>query len=436
MNETVLTALISIVLIASILIPYVRYIKKKESVAKNRFDELKIAGLHQAVSMHPVIDVTNCIGCGACTTVCPEGDVLGIIEGKATLIHGAKCVGHGRCAEACPVGAIELLMAKPSVSASLPVLSETFETSVPGVYIVGELGGLGLIRNAVEQAKKAIADIVAKKQPHSCDVDVVIVGAGPSGLTSGLGAIESGLSYMLFEQEDIGGAILHYPRSKVVMTNPVMLPVWGKLHLREVEKEKLLGLWMEIIQKTNLQIITGSKVNTIVPEGDGFRVSTNYSSGTAKFVILALGRRGTPRKLGVPGEELPKVMYRLIDTASYNGRKILVVGGGNSAIEAAVGLGIQKGNTVTLSYRQGTFNRISQRNQQHLDQSVKEKRITLALETEVAKITPTSVILTGKKGQSEIPNDEVFIFAGGEMPFELLRQIGVDVHSQVVSGPA
>ena len=143
MDDSVLTFLISAVLIGSIVVPYWILQKKKETVARARFDELRVAGLHEASTMHPVIDVTNCIGCAGCVRVCPEGDVLGIIDGKATLIHGAKCVGHALCAEACPVGAIEMLMAKPGRSAALPVLTETFETTVPGVYIVGELGGLG-----------------------------------------------------------------------------------------------------------------------------------------------------------------------------------------------------------------------------------------------------------------------------------------------------
>ena len=432
MSDTLLTYIIAIVIIAATVLPYIRHIKKREAKAKKKFQELKVTGLHEATTMHPHIDVTNCIGCGGCVKACPEGDVIGIIDMKATLVHGAKCVGHGLCADACPVGAIELLPAKPSRSAGVPVLGENYETNVPGVYIVGELGGIGLIKNAVTQGKAALNYITESKAPHTAEYDVIIVGAGPSGLASGLTAQANGLKYIILEQSDIGGAILHFPRAKVVMTAPVELPIWGKLKLTEVKKEALLDVWQKIIKKADLKISINEKVMDVQKKDGNFSVTTSQRTLTTAKLVLALGRRGTPRKLDVPGEELSKVMYRLIDAGQFSGMNILIVGGGDSAIEAAVGLALQKGNTITISYRKGEFTRIKDRNKQHIQEYVGKKKISVIFNSEVKRINESDVILSTSEGEKKIPNEYVFIFAGGEMPFEFLKKIGIDMHQQQI----
>lgn len=430
--DTLLTYLIAIVIIASSLIPYILRKRKSEARARKRFEELKMIGLNETTTMHPHIDVTACIGCGGCVKVCPEGDVLGIIEGKAALIHGAKCVGHAMCAEACPVGAIEMLMATPSRSAALPVLREGFETNVPGIYIVGELGGIGLIRNAVEQGKAAVERIASSRIPHKAEYDVAIVGAGPSGLAAGLTAKKNNLRYIILEQGDIGGAILHYPRAKVVMTSPVELPLWGKLKLRETKKETLVSIWQEIIAKTSLEVCVNEKVASVEKTDGQFTVTTSNRQTTAATVVLALGRRGTPRKLGIPGEELPKVMYRLIDASTYNNSNVVIVGGGDSAVEAAVGLSIQENNVVTLSYRKEQFTRIKERNKQNIDDKISRKKVNVLFNSELREIREGSVVLTTAKGNVEIPNDYVFIFAGGELPFAFLTKVGIEMYQQQV----
>ena len=434
MLDTLLTIVLSAVIILASVVPYLIRRRRREVHALKRFAELEMIGLHKTVGMHPHIDVTNCIGCGACVTVCPEGDVLGIIEGKAAIIHGAKCVGHGLCADACPVGAIELLMAAPGRSAELPLLNEHRETSVPGLYIVGELGGIGLIRNAVEQGKAVIGRIVATREPHRAQYDVAIVGAGPAGLTAGLAATAAGLSYIIFEQGTLGGAILHYPRAKVVMTAPVILPIWGKLKLTEVQKEELVQLWHAIVERASLVIQENEKVTSVVRQGGYFVVTTPQQSVTAARVVLGLGRRGTPRKLGVPGEERPNVMYRLIDASTYTKSRVLVVGGGNSAVEAAIGLSIQPGNTVALSYRKGIFTRITERNRKNLDERVTAKGITLLLNSEVRAIERGEVRLSTVEGDVSVPADHIFIFIGGELPFTFLQKAGVQMQQQLVTG--
>ncbi len=433
MNETLITWGITIILISVTVIPYLRKFNKKESKAKAKFQQMKITGMQEATMVHPQIDAIQCIGCAACVRACPEGDVLGIIDGKATLIHGAKCIGHGLCAEACPVGAIELLMAKPGRSADLPVIGEHFETNVPGMFIIGELGGLGLIKNAVKQGTSVIEHIASLSHSSVDDViDVAVIGAGPSGFTAGLKSLELKLRYIILEQNDLGGTVLQYPRAKVVLTSPVELPLWGKVKLMETKKEALLELWTNVMQKTGLKVRTGEKVSEIVQMGDHFSITSTTMNVKAKYVILALGRRGTPRKLGVPGEEMSKVAYRLIDAAYYQKSNLLVVGGGDSAIEAAIGLASQQGNTVTLSYRKEEFTRIKERNRIHIDEYVKKKKITVLYNSEVTRISEKDVNIKVQQSEVTLPNDHVFIFAGGELPNEFLKKIGIQMHMQKV----
>jgi len=382
--------------------------------------------------MHPHIDALNCIGCGSCAAACPEEDVIAVLRGKATLVHGSKCVGHGLCAEACPVGAITLVMAAPGRSAWLPILSAQYETTLPNVFIAGELGGLGLIKNAITQGKGALEEIAKRRRPGNGVLDVVIVGAGPAGLAAGLKAKELGMRYCVLEQGDIGGTILQYPRRKIVMTSPVEIPLWGTLRLRETSKESLLELWQKILAKTNLEIRTEEKVIDLQRDGEAYRVVSSKGAYMTRHVVLTLGRRGTPRKLGVPGEGMGKVAYRLIDAASYENSDVLVVGGGDSAVEAAVALGLQKTNRVTLSYRQAEFMRIKSRNQTRLREQIQKGTVTPILQSQVVAIGEHSVALGTPAGRQEIKNDAVIISVGGEMPFEFLERLGISFHCEAV----
>jgi thioredoxin reductase (NADPH) len=355
-----------------------------------------------------------------------------VIGGKATLVHGAKCVGHGLCAEECPVGAITMLMAAPGRSADLPVLTETYETTQKNIFIAGELGGMGLIKNAITQGKKVVEHIASTLAGKKLRFPVAVIGAGPAGLAAALTAKKNNLDYLLLDQGDVGGTILQYPRRKIVMTSPVEIPLWGKLKFTEASKETLREAWAAIIKKTGLQVHSNEKVLDIERVNELFRITSSKGAYEASHIVLALGRRGTPRKLGVPGEAQSKVMYRLIDTESYQDCDILVVGGGDSAIEAAVGLCLQGTNRVTLSYRKGEFSRIKDRNAKHLDEQMRKKSLTVILNSNVKEILEKEVVLETAEGDKSIPNQYVFIFVGGEMPFDFLKKIGIEFQQQVV----
>jgi len=435
-NDALITIIVAIAAVSLTVLPYYRRLRKKEVKARAKFQELQVTGMAAASTMHPHFDALACIGCGTCASVCPEGDVIAVIQGKATLIHGSKCVGHSLCAEACPVGAISMVMAPPGRSANLPVLNDHFETSVPGVFIAGELGGMGLIKNAVTQGRAVVDGIASRPRSTGPALDVLVVGAGPAGLAAGLTAMHHGLRFAVLEQNDIGGTILQYPRQKIVMTSPVEIPLWGKLRLREVRKEELLAVWHEILQKTRLPVQTHERVVDIQRTEVGYRVVSSAGNYDAHHIVLAMGRRGTPRKLGVPGENTGKVMYRLIDAGAYRNSRMLVVGGGDSAIEAVAALALQPGNQVTLSYRGKAFTRIKSRNATHLQQLLGSRKLRLLLESRVRAIGEHDVALETLQGSQTLPNDYVVVCVGGEMPFEFLQRAGIRFHRQMVAESA
>ena len=405
-------------------------LKRQSFVAQKESLE---AGLTEPASLHPAIDYTKCIGCGSCVNACPEQShhtVLGIIDGKADLVGPTNCIGHGACAAACPVGAIALVFGTARRGVDLPRVSPWFETNAPGIFVAGELGGMGLIRNAVEQGRQAMSEIIARRPRGEGDeLDVLIVGAGPAGFSASLAALEAKLRFVTVEQESLGGCVFQYPRGKIVMTQPATLPIIGQIKISLTSKEELLQVWIDAQKKTGLQINTYERVEAVTASGDGFLVKTSKGEYRARTVLLSVGRRGTPRKLGVKGEDQAKVVYRLIESEQYVGQRVIVVGGGDSALEAAASLA-EAGASATLSYRGDAFGRAKQRNRERIKAAQDAGSLTLMLKSEIEEIGVDTVRMRHDGKTVEIGNDAVIVNAGGVLPTEFLKAAGVAVETK------
>lgn len=402
-----------------------------EKAAKRRLDDAVQSHMTEPPTLHPIIDPSKCLGCGACVNACPEGDVLGLIGGKSVLINGANCIGHGACKAACPFDAIDLVFGTAKRGVSIPVLSPDFESTLSGVFVAGELGGMGLIRNAIMQGSQAVTSAASflKQVPKTEDRDLLIIGAGPAGIAAALQAKALGLAATVIEQsEDLGGTVANFPKNKLVMTAPVELPLVGKLKFRETSKEALLDFWTGVINEHKPDIRFGSQMVSIEGKSPHFRVQTTIGEFCARSVILALGRRGTPRKLDVPGEHLSKVVYRLADPEQYADQRVLVVGGGDSAIEAACEIAeAQATPNVALSYRGEGFARAKLKNRKRVDALEASGRLRVMLGSNVIKISDDSVTLQTENVEEEVANDAVLICAGGVLPNALLEKIGVSM---------
>lgn len=412
---------------------YLQRRRHREAEHRAAKAEAEAAGLVEPASLHPVIDAAQCVGCGSCVRACPEQPdhhVLGLIDGKAHLIGPTDCIGHGACKDACPVGAITLVFGTATRGVDIPVLRSNFESNVPGIYVAGELGGMGLIRNALIQGRAAAEAIAAAGRRHPARLDVLIVGAGPAGFAAALTAQSLGLRYLVIEQESLGGCVYQYPRGKLVMTAPVELPLVGKVHFRHTSKEALLKFWTDARDRHRVQICCQERVEGIDRHDGGFIVRTTRKRYPASSVLLAIGRRGTPRKLGVPGEDLPKVVYRLIDPEQYRGQKVLVVGGGDSALEAAASIAEVGDTHVTLSYRGDAFTRAKPRNRARVDRAREEGKLDLLLASQVAEIHPDLVVLERSGQPVKLRNEAVIVNAGGVLPSDFLKGVGVQVETK------
>ncbi len=379
----------------------------------------------------PVINASMCIGCASCVHACPETGTLEMVGGKAILAHAERCTGHAKCAEVCPTQAITLMIGGVLQTVRVPNVKENFETNVPGVFIVGELSGFGLIKTAINEGKLVIdhlkSRIVSPGVAEDPVYDVAIIGAGPAGLSASLAAQQYGLKYLTLEQGEIASTIRQYPRQKFLMAEPIEIPLYGNLYVGDGTKEALLSVWETIIANTGVKVNTNERVDSVQRNSAGFHVTTPKADYRARYVILALGKRGTPRKLGVPGEELAKVSYRLIEAESYDNKDILVVGGGDSAIEAALALSRSGTNRVTLCHRGNNFQRARERNREQVSTTTAAGKLRVVYGAQVSEIRPERVTINAGVELKELPNDYVFIMAGGETPDEFLQKTGIEI---------
>lgn len=407
---------------------YLRKQKKESNITKDKIIKAKEDGLFEPVSLHPVIN-HNCIKTGACIAACPEHDILGIENGRARVINASQCIGHGACFHACPTQAISLFIGTEKRGVDIPHVNQNFETNMPGIFIAGELGGMGLIKNAVEQGKQAVENMAKViNKGHGAEYDIIIIGAGPAGISAALMARRLQLKSIILEQDTLGGTVFTFPRSKIVMTSPMDLPLHGKVRFYQTNKKDLLDLWDTVLNKNNIAIKEKSKVETVTNENGHYKITTlSGESYTGKTVLLSIGRRGTPRKLNIPGEMSEKVAYRLLEPENITGKDIIVVGGGDSAIESA--LLLADNNRVTLSYRNDVFSRLKPLNNTKLNEAITNKRIDVLLSSNLISIEDEYVMIQNGeiKDSLKLKNDLVYIFAGGELPTQFLEKIGIKI---------
>ncbi|MEO7736211.1 MAG: NAD(P)-binding domain-containing protein [Kofleriaceae bacterium] len=381
------------------------------------------------LSIHPEVDLDECIGSGACVRACPEQDILAITDGRARLLNPLSCIGHSACMQACPVGAIKLVFGSATRGVELPRLTPSFETNQNGIFVIGELSGVGLIRNAMEQGRQAAATIAKSgRRGRPGELDAIVVGAGPAGIGAALALIAHGLKVQIVDQDRYGGTITHYPRAKVVMTGAFELPGYGSVRRKTMTKAQLLDLWTDIRERIQLDIKEGVRVEAIHADGPSWRLVGPGWQDRAAAVVLALGRRGAPKELGVPGEQLAKVSYRLIEPEPFADQHVLIVGGGNAAAECAIALAKAKlCASVSISYRRPELARLRALVRSEIERSFAAGTIVPLLGTEVVSIAEQHVTLRTPDGVQQVVNDRVIIQIGGQPPSALLRTIGIEL---------
>jgi|GEM_PF-506401 len=377
--------------------------------------------------LHSIND-DRCIGCEACVDVCPT-EVLEIREHVVRVARFSDCVQCEQCMNACPTMALVMYRqgSQPKML-TVPELDDSFQTAVPGQYLIGEVAGKPLVKNAANLGRAVIEhisrDLGARPRVAKPDiVDVVIVGSGPGGLSAGLACVKHALTCVVLEKEHVlSSTVSRYPKGKHFMAEPAHVQNVSYLPVFDGSKEELVAAWKRVVDGVGLPIKLGEAVETVTRGDDGIlTVKTTVATYRARAVVLATGLRGKPRLLAVPGANLVKVQSLLDDPTEFANQHVLVVGGGDSAVEGAISL-VEVGATVTLSYRGDGFKRCKQGNQRRLAELVAAKRISVLLESNVAELTANAVAIKTKEGAiSTIPNQAAFVLIGADTPVAWLE---------------
>ncbi len=385
--------------------------------------------LPEPATLQPQIDAEKCIGCGQCIDACPENGVLAVKGHKVILADYTRCLGHGACFQICPFDAITLAAGRERRGEELPHLYENFESAMQGIFIAGELGGMGLLRNASEQAILAVDNIVRSlKDNRKADYDLVIVGAGTAGLSAALNARKNNLRFIVLEQDTIELSILNYPRKKVSGVTTLDLPIAGKVTLKHSSKRQLADLWYELIMKFRIPVQENCMVQSIIRLNDYFNIiSSDNQNFTTTFVLLAIGRRGSPVKLNIQGENLEKVAYRLPDSDCISGKKVIITGCGNTTAESA--LMLSEKNQVTIVCQKAYFDRLTPLNNKSIEKAMLRGRINVFFRADLKSIEEKTVTIISDSETIKINNDLVYIFAGGESTAEFLDRTGVCIEA-------
>jgi len=377
----------------------------------------------------PVIDATTCLGCYACVDACPY-DVLEVERYVARVVRPDDCCGLTLCEQRCPNGS--LLVRERDAAIEPPLVDERLEVKgSSGLYLAGDLTGVPLIKNAINQGALAVRAIAESSSADRGDpevFDLIIVGAGPAGISAALEAKAKGLRFLVLEQGSVAESIKSFPRGKLVFDQPLDMPVVGALWLDECSKEELLGKWLRIVRREKLPIREGARV-TSIERGSVFTLESVDASGggvteRARRVLLAIGRRGSPRKLAleVPEAMSDRVHYALADARSFAGSRVLVVGLGDVAMESALALAGQPDTRVVVSYRGDGFRRGKARNIEEMRRAVAAGRIELIWNSELTRIGASRVVLKTPHGEQERECDALFVMIGTALSNDLLKR--------------
>ena len=386
-----------------------------------------------SILVHAIND-DRCVGCDACVAVCPT-NVLDLINNKSRVLRFQDCIQCEQCMWVCPTDALVMYPeggTPPPIQ--MPEISEHFETAIPGQYLIGEVAGKPLVKNAANLGRAVVEHMLSQGglQPGGGGADVVdvaIVGSGPGGLSAALTCIRRGLSYVVLEKEQcIASTVSRYPKGKWVMAEPYDVRNLSFLPVFDSSKEQMVPIWEEVVAKSSMNLKRGEPVEGVEKGADGlFQLRTTVAQYRAQRVVLGIGTRGKPRTLGVPGENLPKVMSLLEDPDNHRGQAVLVVGGGDSALEAAMALA-DAGARVVMSYRGKNFSRAQKKNQAAIESYESQKRIKVLLQSGAVQFTEDTVTIKLSDGQSKsYPNQAAFVLIGAEPPVAWLEKVGVNV---------